>query len=87
MSAQQVTVYGTGWCPDTIAARQSLKNLGVPFKYVDIERDDAGNSWVLKQNNGKRKMPTVDVSGKVLSIPDEAELQTALIEKGLLADA
>lgn len=80
--ATTIKVYGADWCGDTKMTLAQLKRLDVPFDYIDIEQDPAGEQWVKDQNNGKLKRPTVDVGGRVLVEPSEAELQAALDAAG-----
>ena len=79
-----VKVYGADWCGDTRATRNQLDSLGVQYQYLNIDRDPAAKEWMLKQNGGKQKLPTVDVGGEVLSIPDEIELEEALRGRGMM---
>jgi mycoredoxin len=80
-----VKVYGADWCEDTRRSREFLERLGVPYDYVDIERDAAGAEWVRSHNDGKERKPTIDVGGQILSVPDDHELTAALRERGLMA--
>ena len=80
-----ITVYGTEWCEDTQRTRSHLEEIGVPYQYVDIERDARSADWVKVQNDGKQITPTVKLEGLVLSEPSDAELDTALRSRGLLA--
>ena len=63
-------------------AREHLTELGLPFEYIDIDDDESAMAWVERQNDGKKKLPTVDVGGLVLSIPSNAELDVALHRQG-----
>jgi glutaredoxin len=38
-SAKIITVYGVDACEDTARARRHLEAAGVPFAYVDLDRD------------------------------------------------
>ena len=78
-----VTVYGADWCGDTSMTRNYLKRLNVKFAYINVDKDPAGAEWVRDQNAGKQKLPTVDVGGKILSIPDDQELEVALKSAGV----
>jgi len=80
----QVKVYGADWCHDTQATLAELKELQVPFDYIDIEADPKAAAWVRDQNNGKEKKPTLDIDGQVLSVPSNQELQQVLREQQLL---
>lgn len=81
--SSSVTVYGADWCGDTSMTRNQLKKLGVPFVYVNVDKQPEGADWVREHNDGKQKLPTVDVDGKILSIPDEDELAAALKSAGI----
>jgi mycoredoxin len=83
----QVTVYGADWCGDTRETQMHLDELGVPYRYIDVERDPAAREWVLRQNDGKQKTPTVDVGGFVLSVPSNGELDAGLRRQGLISRA
>jgi glutaredoxin len=80
----KLRVYGRDWCDDTQATRNHLDSLGVQYDYINIEQDAQADSWVLDQNHGKRKTPTLDVSGQVLIEPDERQLEEALRKTGLM---
>lgn len=59
-----ITMYSTTWCPDCRRAKAFLKERGVEFREVDIEKDPAAEEIVIKANNGKRKVPTLEVGGR-----------------------
>lgn len=84
MSDSDVKVYGADWCDDTKATRNNLDSLGVPYQYVNVERDAGAQAWVERQNGGKQKTPTLDIKGRVLSVPDERQLEEALRGTGLM---
>ena len=81
----EVKVYGTDWCADTQHTIKHLKELGVAFKYVNVERDETARQWVAQHNDGKERKPTLDIAGQVLSVPTDRELESALREKGFMA--
>src|SRR5438093_1126690 len=58
---ERVTMYSTTWCPDCRRAKSFLRERGVDFREVDIEEDPSGEAIVLKANDGKRTVPTVEV--------------------------
>lgn len=59
-----ITMYSTNWCPDCYRAKSFLKERGVEFREVNIEKDPAAEEIVIKANNGKRKVPTIEVGGR-----------------------
>jgi len=64
---EAITMYSTTWCPDCRRAKSFLKERGVEFREVDIEQDPTGEEIVVKANNGKRKVPTIEVGGRYFS--------------------
>ena len=74
----KVKVYGADWCGDTKRSRKQLDDLGVAYDYVDIEEDTEAARWVREQNDGKERKPTIKIGARVLSVPDEEELESAL---------
>jgi glutaredoxin len=80
-----VKVYGADWCKDTQQTLSHLSTLGVEFEYINIENNQKALAWVESQNNGKKRMPTVEIAGQVLTVPDNKEVDSALREKGLMA--
>jgi glutaredoxin len=79
-----VIVYGTDECEDTRETRQYLEGRAIPYQYVNVEKDPAARKWVLDQNDGEQKTPTVDVSGFILSEPSNGELDAALRRQGVV---
>ena len=80
-----VKVYGADWCEDTRRTLSRLDALGVGYDYVDIESDAEAARWVREQNGGKERKPTVQVGGRVLSTPDDEELESTLKAEGLVS--
>lgn len=56
---EPVTIYSTTWCPDCRRAKNFLKERGVEFREVNIEEDPDAEDLVLRVNNGRRKVPTI----------------------------
>ena len=74
-----ITVYGAHWCPDCRASKQFLGEHQIPYHWVDIEQDAAGEQLVLEKNQGKRIIPTiVFADGLVLVEPSNAQLAAKL---------
>jgi glutaredoxin len=67
-------MYTTGWCPDCRRAKSFMKERGVEFREVNIEQDRSAEQIVLKANNGKRRVPTLEVGGRYFACsPFDAE--------------
>ena len=61
---EPITMYTAAWCPDCRRAKRFLKERGVPYREVNIEADESAEETVIKANNGKRKVPTLEVGGR-----------------------
>ncbi|MGB6685941.1 MAG: glutaredoxin family protein [Candidatus Acidiferrum sp.] len=59
-----VTMYTTAWCPDCRRAKSFLKERGVEFREVNIEGNPSAEEIVVKANDGKRKVPTLEIGGR-----------------------
>ena len=67
-------MYTTAWCPDCRRAKTFLKERGVEFREVDIEKDPSAEEIVIKANEGKRKIPTMEIGGRYFACsPFDAE--------------
>jgi mycoredoxin len=64
--------------------RDYLDRRGVIYDYIDIEADRAAAQWVRGQNGGKERTPTVDIAGKILVEPGDAQLEQVLRNKHIL---
>lgn len=74
-----ITVYGAHWCPDCRRSKQFLGEHQIPYAWVDIEQDKAGEKLVLEKNQGKRIIPTiVFADGSFLVEPSNAQLAVKL---------
>jgi glutaredoxin len=84
----ELRVYGTGWCGDVARTRRRLDKLGVDYQYIDIDEDIAGEAKVIGWNDGKRRVPTLEllVMGEVrlISVPSDSELESELRSSGFL---
>jgi glutaredoxin len=71
---EPIIMYSTAWCPDCRRAKTFLKERGVVFREVNIEEDPAGEEIVIKANDGKRVVPTLEVGGRFFACsPFDAE--------------
>jgi len=71
---EPLTMYTTRWCPDCRRAKTFLKERGVEFREVDIEKDPSAEAVVLKANDGRRKVPTMEIGGRYFACsPFDAE--------------
>lgn len=82
----EIAVYGAYWCPDCRRSKQFLGEHQIPYAWVDIEQDKAGEQLVLERNQGKRIIPTiVFADGTILVEPSNAQLAVKLGLKTIAA--
>jgi len=60
-------MYGTRWCCDCRRAKKFLSDRGVSFREVNIDDTPEAAELVLRANDGKRKVPTIEVDGRFFS--------------------
>ena len=65
--SQRIRVYATKWCGDCRRARLFLKKKQIAYEELDINADPEAAKFVMKVNDGKRKVPTFNVEGRVFS--------------------
>src|ERR671923_1740263 len=79
MTEPRVTVYGAYWCPDCRRSKKFLGEQFIPYRWVDIEQDMAGEMYVLEKNNGKRIIPMIVFEDESFLVePTNAELAKRL---------
>ncbi|MBV9496579.1 MAG: glutaredoxin family protein [Acidobacteria bacterium] len=74
----KVTVYGADWCGDTVRTLRHLDRNNVQYDYIDIEENTDAEQKVIAFNNGKRRIPMVEVGSETLSVPSDHQLSQAL---------
>lgn len=79
-----VTVYGTAWCAATQLVRRRLDRLGVPYRYVDLDRDPSAARRLAWLTGGFVSHPTVSIGGEILVEPTTWELDGSLMRAGLV---
>jgi mycoredoxin len=74
-TAEKIKMYATTWCGDCRMAKRWLDSHGIPFEFIDIEKDENAAEFVIKVNNGARSVPTIIFpDGSVLVEPGAREL-------------
>ena len=59
-----ITIYGTFWCYDCRRAKQFLRERGVAFREINIDEQPEAEEIVLRANDGRRKVPTIEIAGR-----------------------
>jgi thioredoxin reductase (NADPH) len=79
MTEPRVTVYGAYWCPDCRRSKKFLGEQFIPYRWIDIEQDLAGEAYVLQKNDGKRIIPMIVFEDESFLVePTNAELAKKL---------
>jgi mycoredoxin len=55
----EITLYGNSWCGSSRRARQFFDQHRIPYRWVDIERDEKAAQYVESLNQGYRSVPTI----------------------------
>ena len=77
--APQITIYGTSWCGGSRRVRLLLDEHGIPYRWVDIEADEAAARTLESLNRGYRSVPTIVwPDGSTLVEPSVEELSKKL---------
>jgi len=63
-SAPEVILYCTPWCGDCRRAKRFLQERGVAFREINIDEAPEAEELVLRVNDGRRKIPTLEVDGR-----------------------
>jgi len=82
--SDRVKVYGTDWCEVTRGTRGHLEQIGVPYRYMNIEKDADAAQWLRDQNDGMELKPTLDIEGEVLTAPQNPVLDDVLQRHNIL---
>jgi len=61
---EQITMYSMSGCGDCRRAKQFLRERGVAFREINIDQAPEAEELVLHVNQGLRKVPTFEVSGR-----------------------
>jgi glutaredoxin 3 len=59
MSAQQVVVYSTGWCPYCERAKGLLERKGVAYQEIKVDENPAERAAMLARSGGRRTVPQI----------------------------
>ncbi len=75
-----IKMYTTTRCSDCRHAKRFLNERGVAYEEIDIEQHEGAAEYVMKINDGKRKVPTFEVGGRAFNLSpyDERKLRAEL---------
>jgi mycoredoxin len=58
-------MYTSRWCADCHRAKRFLLERRVEFEEIDIEEVEGAAEYVAAINQGKRRVPTFEINGRV----------------------
>lgn len=64
----ELTIYTNSWCVDCRRAKQFLRERGIGYREVNIEQSPEAEELVCRVNNGRCKMPTLEIDGRYFSL-------------------
>jgi glutaredoxin len=78
-----IVVLGRDTCEDTVRSRALLVRRGIPFTYLQVDRDPAADAWIRRLNDGEWRTPTIligdpDRPDVILREPTDEELVASL---------
>jgi len=62
--SQKIRMYTTQFCGDCYRAKWFLTLRNVSFEEINIEKMPDAADFVIRANNGKRRVPTFEVDGR-----------------------
>ena len=69
-----IKMFTTTWCGDCYRTKYFLKANGIEFEEINIDEDAAAAELVMKNNDGKRRVPTLEIDGSYYGNPPLHEL-------------
>jgi glutaredoxin len=63
----EITIYSSNWCCDCRRAKKFLRERGLTFVEVNIDDSAEAAALVMRVNNGRRKVPTIEIEGRYFS--------------------
>ena len=67
-------MYTSTWCGDCYRAKRFLEASGVEFEEINIDEDEEAAMLVMSNNDGKRRVPTLEIDGAYYGNPPLHEL-------------
>jgi mycoredoxin len=76
----QIKMYTTSWCGDCRMTKMFMAEKGISYEEIDIEQTPGAAEIVMKANDGKRKVPTLDIDGRFVAVSpfNRRQLEEAL---------
>lgn len=69
-----IRLYTSKWCSDCHRVKLFLESNGVEFEEINIDEDEEAAKLVMENNDGKRRVPTLEIDGAYYGNPPLPEL-------------
>lgn len=77
MKTKQVTVYSTTWCGYCHAAKQYFDKMGVTYKDIDVEQDQAAAAFIVDKTK-QMGVPVIQIDDEFIVGFDRPKIDAAL---------
>ncbi len=85
MVEQSIDVYGADWCGDCRRSKALLDRLGVAYRYLEVDKDDALRERAIEINDGAQSIPVITFpDGTHLTEPSDPQLRAKVESLGLV---
>jgi mycoredoxin len=64
----EIKMYTTSWCGDCRMTKMFMEEKGIRYEEIDIEQTPGAVEIVMKANDGKRRVPTLDIDGRFVAV-------------------
>ena len=61
---EAIRIYTTNWCVDCWRAKQFLRERGIAYDEINVDEDPDAEELILRVNDGRRKVPTLEIAGR-----------------------
>ncbi|CAG7614039.1 glutaredoxin family protein [Leucobacter soli] len=82
----ETIIFGADWCGDCRRAKRVFGDLGVDYRWIDLEADPAAAD-VARDISGRTNIPVIAYPDGTHQVePSDADMRTKLIGLGLASD-
>ena len=64
----EIKMYTTSWCGDCRMTKMFMAEQGIRYEEIDIEQTPGAAEIVMKANDGKRRVPTLEIDGRFVAV-------------------
>lgn len=76
--SDEITMYTTSWCGYCKRLERQMRDEGIAYRTVDVERETAYGDRIVARTGGYRTVPTLEIKGELLVNPSIEEVRLAL---------